>query len=533
MTKSKILEAIVRELVGAKDLTSFKVQQIKRQVGDQFKTDPLANWEILNAYQKLVKAKKVKSKKDLPSLLKSRQIRTLSGVAPVAVLTKSHPCPGECIYCPGQKNIPKSYLNNEPAVLRAIACKFDPHKQVTARLRALAINGHPTDKVELIIMGGTWSYLPRKYQNWFIKRCFEACNKKVETQDLASLLNAQKKNEKAKHRIVGLTLETRPDYIDAKEIKRMRELGCTKVEIGVQTLDDKILKLNKRGHLVKETIEATKLLKQAGFKVAYHMMPNLPGSTPKKDLVIFKKLFSDPNFQPDLIKIYPCTVVKGSPLFKQWKQGKFKSYTEKQLIDLLINIKTIVPYYTRIIRVIRDIPVVSIETGNKVSNLREILKTEMHKRKLRCKCIRCREAGHQKNIKSKKYKFFVQKYKASEATEYFLSFESPDRQVLYAFCRLRLPAKKSTNEINKVFPALDQAGLIRELHTYGQLVSLSKKESSAVQHKGLGKKLLKEAEKQAKKQGFKKLAVISGVGVREYYKKQGYKLEDSYMVKPL
>jgi len=497
--------------------------------------------------------------KHFENLLKKRAVRTLSGVAPVAVLTKPYECPGKCAYCPTEKSMPKSYLSNEPAVMRAKLCDFHPFKQTALRIKALENNGHNTSKIELIVMGGTWSYLPEKYRLWYVYACFKACNSSTQNSinskqekikinksikfksqgqtTYKDLYKEQKKNETAKHRIVGLTLETRPDYVSEKSCLEMRQLGCTRVEIGVQHVDDKILKLNKRGHLSDETIRATKLLRDFGFKITYHLMPNLPGSTPAKDLKMFKTIFSNPNYCPDQIKIYPCVVTKDSELFKWWKQKKYKPYSEKVLRNLLRNIKSIVPYWVRIIRVIRDIPEESIIAGNKVTNLRHLLDTK-------CKCIRCREVGrtlnhlNTKTLKHKNLKLFKIKYKAGGYTEYFLSYESRDRKILYAFCRLRIPSKKvekkKEKSINKKLPIpyfLFLNPLIRELHTYGQLTPINDKIKLAEQHKGLGKKLLIEAEKISKQNKFTQIAVISGIGVREYYKKLNYKLKDTYLVK--
>lgn len=476
---------------------------------------------LLQSYHNLLKKGKIKANLKLESLLKKREIRTLSGVAVIAVLTKPFPCPGKCVWCPSEKNMPKSYLSNEPAVMRAILNKFDPYKQVAMRLRALKMTGHDTDKCELIVMGGTWSYLPHKYQAWFIKRCFDAFNGKI----AKTLKQAQTWNVTAKFRVIGLTLETRPDYINVSEIKRMRELGATRVELGVQSIDDKILKLGHRGHLVKQTILATKLLKDAGFKISYHMMPNLPGATPAKDEAMFKKLFSDQNFQPDMLKIYPCVVTKNSKLYGWYKEGKFKAYSDKQLLDLLIKIKKSIPPYVRISRLIRDIPDVSIVSGNKISNLRQMI---FNKAGNICKCIRCREARNQE-VSLKLIKFKVIKYKASDGWEYFLSYESKDGKTLFALLRLRIPLKPDQNLI-KELPELKNSAIIREVHTYGKLIPINTK-SKAIQHMGFGKRLIIQAEKIVKQHKLKKVAVISGIGVRKYYEKLGYQLSGTYMVK--
>jgi len=500
----------------------------KRLICKKYKLAAILNSDILKKYRFLLAQKKIAQNLSLESILRKRSIRTLSGIAPVAVLTKSYPCPGECAYCPHEKDVPASYLSNEPAVMRAIRCHYNPYKQVALRLRALENNGHEPTKIEIIVIGGTWSYLPKKYKYWYILNCFKAANdyqkKKLNLKNLYPqrlklkelqklLIREQKKNETAKYNIIGLTLETRPDYINEEELAEMRILGCTRVEIGVQAVDDKILELNKRGHGVKEIAVATKLLKQFGFKVTYHLMPALPGATPKKDLELFKKLFTDERFQPDQIKFYPTVVTKGSLLYKWYRAGKYKPYSDEVLQKLIIDCKALVPPYVRIIRLIRDIPEESIVAGNKITNLRQIMQT----RGVKCNCIRCREV---KDGKIGRAKININKYSASGGTEYFLSAASRDSKTLYGFCRLRIDTG------NRIAPAL-----IRELHVYGKLVSIGNQKK--VQHSGLGKKLLAQAEALAKKKRANKIAVISGVGVRGYYQKRGYKLEDNYMVKIL
>jgi elongator complex protein 3 len=302
----------------------------------------------------------------------------------------------------------------------------------------------------------------------------------------------------------------------------MRELGATRVEIGVQAIDDKILEKNKRGHGVKEIAEATKLLRDFGFKITYHLMPGLPGSTAKKDLVFFKKLFTDERFQPDQLKFYPTVVTKGSLLYRWWKKGEYKPYSDKVLQNLIVECKKIVPKYVRIIRLIRDIPGESIVAGNMITNLRQVMK----QRGVECHCIRCRECGDKK-ILSKDLKLNIEKYSANGGTEYFISFDSHDEKTLYGFCRVRLPRQSQLK--NKEFNFLNNSALIRELHVYGELVAIGAKKKT--QHIGLGKKLLSEAEKIAHKNKFKNITIISGVGVRGYYKKFGYKLYKTYLVK--
>lgn len=519
-----IHEQLLLQIAGLKTKNYNRLNRVKRQFSNRYKIGMISNADLLFLYRKMIKSKKIKANQALENLLRKRKIRTLSGVAPVAVLTKPYPCPGKCAYCPSEKSMPKSYLSNEPAVMRAVATKFDPFIQTSVRIKALENNGHDTDKIELIVMGGTWSYFPKKYQTWFIKRCFDACNGKT----AKTLSQAQTINEKAKHRVVALTLETRPDYIDKKEVKYWRELGATKVELGVQIADDKTLNKNKRGHGIKEIVQATKLFRQAGFKIAYHLMPNLPGATPAKDLSAYKKLFTSPDFQPDFIKIYPTVVTKGTELYRWWKADKYKPYSAKQLFNLLLKMKLATPDYVRIIRLIRDIPKESIEAGNKISNLREALQLELKKQGKYCHCIRCREAREDIDNLSKA-KLFIEKYKASDATELFLQYASRDKRRLYAFLRLRLPSKPEQNFIEEI----RGAAMIREVHTYGRLMPLKKSNGKSIQHRGFGTRLTLEAESIAKKHGFKKMAVISGIGVRGFYKKLGYKLDGTYMIKML
>jgi len=542
----KIIKKLILDLMETKDLNLKKLEKIKKLYAKKYKISVIPNTSIIEIYQTLVKNKDLKSNKAFEEFLKTKKTRSLSGIVSVAIFTKPAPCPGKCIYCPDQKNMPKSYLDNEPAVMRAILCKYDPIKQIQARIKALEINGHPTDKIELIVMGGTWDALEKGYQLNFITKCFKAANNfdkeitKIKIQipnkyqitnyKLQKLEEKQKRNEKAKHRIIGLTLETRPDYINKEEIINMRKLGATRVELGVQSIYDDVLKTCHRGHLIDKTIEATKLLKDAGFKINYHIMPNLPGSNKEKDLKMFEDLFSRKDFQPDMLKIYPCVLTKYSELFKLWKQNKYKPYNDKEIIELLIKIKQKIPKYVRIMRLGRDIPANNIIAGNKISNIRQEIERIFKKKGLKCKCIRCREIRDKefriKNLKLRRYD-----YKASEGKEIFLSFEDAKKDKLLAFLRLRIPSYYYSKKIHFI-KTLNDSSIIRELHTYGELIPIHKK--GTVQHFGFGKKLIKEAEIITKKE-FKlnKISVISGVGVRSYYKKQGYKLNNTYMLKKL
>jgi len=493
------------------------------------------NADLREIYNKLVLTKKIKSSSVLEKAMLSRAIRTQSGVAVVAVLTKPSSCPGKCIFCPTEKNMPKSYLSNEPAVMRAIMNKFDAYNQVQSRLKALELNGHSIEKIELIVMGGTFSYFPKSYQKKFITECFRAANEYNKSYKVHKVIKfikspggnlkyEQKKNETTKHRIVGLTLETRPDYIDEKEIVNFRNLGCTRVELGVQSIYDDILIKNNRGHLVDKIIEATKLLKDAGFKINYHMMPGLLGSSISKDFKMFQELFSNSDFQPDMLKIYPTVVTKNSELYEIWKSGNYKALTDKQFEKLIIKIKNeaIAPY-TRIQRLIRDVPLPSIEAGPIVSNLRQLIEKETY-----CPCIRCREIKGEYKLNDPMILDRID-YDASRGKEIFLQFTSPDKKKLFSLLRLRIPFE---NNKNHFISALKNSALIREIHTYGKLTDIDKKNTNSPQHIGLGKKLILAAERIARDEfGLKKIAIISGVGVRNYYRKNGYKLRDTYMVK--
>lgn len=535
-------ELIISEISSATNISARELSDIKRRISKRLKISCPSNIELLKVYHSLVEKKSIKKNEALELILRTRPIRSLAGVVNVSVLTKPYECPGKCIYCPSEKNIPKSYLSGEPAVERAKRLNYDPYEQTIKRIEVLQISGHPTDKIEMRMIGGTWSFYDEKYKVWFVKKCFDACNEtrndekddELYIDELWKKLKiAQKKNERAKHRIVGMSFETRPDFITLKEAEEMKKLGATKVEIGVQSIDEKILKLNKRGHSVRQTIKATRILKDSGFKVAYQIMLNLPGSDVKKDVDTFKELFENSDFQPDYLKIYPCALVKEAPMFSLYEKGEYKPYNARTLIDTIKAIKKLLPRYTRVERIIRDIPATSIvEGGAKISNLRQVIEMEMKKEKWQCNCIRCREA---KNIEvQKEVKIVRRDYEASGGKEIFLSFEDDQNEHLHSLLRLRIPSQFFGKEKEEILPVLKSCAIIRELHTYGQAAGISKN-NSYTQHKGLGKKLVKEAERITKEEfHIKKLAIISGVGVRDYYReKLGYKLNRDYMVKTL
>lgn len=478
---------------------------------------------------------------NLEKLLQKRAVRTISGVTPIGILTKPWPCPGQCVYCPTEARMPKSYLSSQPAAARALRNKFHPFDQVKNRIVAVEDSGHPVSKLEVIVMGGTWSALTDWYQSWYVKNIFDAAN----GTKSRTLTEAQKANETADRRVIGLTLETRPDWITEKEILKMRKYGCTRVELGVQTLDDDVQRLTKRGHTHEHVARAMRLLRDAGFKVCWHLMPGLPGSSVDRDLEWMEKVWSDVDCRPDFVKIYPCQVLPNSELEGWWRDGKFEPLRDANLVPLLLNWKKSVPEYARVMRLMRDIPVGDVLDGVKFSNLRQILKTQPEKvRELLaasdvpdfevpedwpCRCVRCREVGFSKKNTGAP-ELVRRTYESAGGTEEFLSFESADRQTIFALLRLRRPGGTKFSKMGSV---LHSAALVREVHSYGSEVSVGD-EAGSGQHRGLGKKLLLEAERIARDEWkLKKITIIAGVGTREYYRKFGYELRVTYMTKKL
>ncbi|MFH1307531.1 MAG: tRNA uridine(34) 5-carboxymethylaminomethyl modification radical SAM/GNAT enzyme Elp3 [archaeon] len=436
--------------------------------------------------------------------------KTLSGVTPIAVMSKPRKCShGTCLYCPSLE-VPQSYTPLSPPVIRAKMLNYNPYEQVCSRLKAFKLMNHPTEKIELIIMGGTFLAFPYKYQENFIKQCYDALNSKKSH----NLAQSKKLNEKAKHRCVALAMETRPDYCTNKLVKQMLKFGVTRVELGVQAISDKIYKKVNRGHTVKDVILATKLLKDSGFKVGYHIMPGLPSSNPKLDLKMFKELFSDENYRPDQLKIYPCQVIKGSALESMYLQGKYKPYTKTQTEKLLIQMFKVIPEYTRVMRVMREIPPVFLKAGTIRIDLRKDVEAYLRKKNIKLKEIRFREIGFS-GSKDRKIQIKTINYNASGGKEIFIQAVNKDN-IIFGLLRLRI---------------LRDRAFIRELHIYGKSAEIGKK--GKIQHTGIGKSLLKTAEELVKKAKIKDLYIISGVGVREYYRKLGYKLKDEYMFKEI
>lgn len=510
----------------------------------------------------------------LQNILRMKETRTISGVTPVTVLTKPFPCPGKCIFCPNDVRMPKSYLSDEPGAQRAISNKFDPYLQTFNRLLAFKNTGHPTDKIELIILGGTWSSYPESYQIWFVKRCFDALNEfgnyssnqmikdesnlpfeedKLEEIDgsvmnktynqvisnaikntenllkeVASweeLFEAHNANVNSKSKCVGLVIETRPDEISEEDVIKIRKLGATKIQLGIQSLNDEVLKLNKRGHDAKKTREAFDLIRRAGFKIHGHYMPNLYGSTPDLDKQDYLKMFNENNFRPDELKIYPCSLIKTAELMKFYQEGKWNPYSQEELADVICFTILNTPRYCRLTRIIRDIPSDDIVVGNKFTNFRQIAENLIKKSKQKVYEIRSREIKNKK-FSSDNLAMVKTKYETNSTNEYFIEYVN-DKDEIFGFLRLSLP------KISSFISELDNCAIIREIHIYGQSTEVGKKDPKNSQHQGLGKNLIKEAENLAVQYGFHKLAVISAIGTRDYYKKNGFELNNLYQVKNL
>ena len=494
---------------------------------------------LVAAYREMVELGEMEPDRSLLEKIRMKPMRTLSGVTTVTVLTKPYPCPGKCIFCPTDFRMPKSYLPDEPGAMRALQHEFDPYVQVQERIQALHAIGHPTDKIELLILGGTWSSYRKDYQEWFVLRCFQAMNE-TEAGDpepvepgpqrsyAAELKAEQQVNETATHRNVGLVIETRPDHVDPVELAWLRQLGVTKVQVGAQSFDDRILALNRRGHTVQETREATDLLRAAGFKIVLHWMPNLLGATPESDRGDFGELWR--GFCPDEIKIYPNQLLKNAELYEYWQRGEYIPYTTETLIDLIANIKPSIPRYCRVNRVIRDIPSTNVVEGNRRTSLRMDVQAEMRRRGTACRCVRCREIRKQK-VRVGELRLEELRYPAGGAEEHFISFVTPGDR-LAGFVRLSLPARGDTI-VTETLEDLRGAAIIRELHVYGESLPVGLDRDGAAQHSGLGTRLLEHAEEVARSRGYPALAVISAVGTRKYYEERGYLRGRLYQVKEL
>jgi elongator complex protein 3 len=497
--------------------------------------------------------------------LRMKPVRTASGVAPVTLLTKPHPCPGRCIFCPSDVRMPKSYLSDEPGAQRAAQHRFDPYAQTLSRLRTYHHTGHRVDKAELIVLGGTWSSYPEEYQRWFVKRSFDALNDferwrdgemaapaeaglqwakleeqidgsrirrgynrivsdwaeshldgdhKPEATSWHDLAGVQCDNETAASRCVGLVVETRPDHLSSEEVVRIRRLGATKVQIGYQSLSDDVLAANRRGHDVAAIRRAMRLLRGAGLKIHAHWMPNLYGSSPQRDVEDFERMFADPDFRPDELKIYPCSLIESAELMRYWRDGRWRPYDHDELLEVLVECLHRTPEYCRLTRVIRDIPGTDIVAGNRRTNFRELAEAERARRGLPARDIRAREVRH-RHVGPDELELRQMRYETAVGEERFLQYVTRDDR-LAAFLRLSLPA--GPVEIGEIV----QSAMIREVHVYGRLVGLGERRAGRSQHLGLGARLIERATELAAEAGFADLAVISAVGTRDYYRRLGF-----------
>lgn len=488
----------------------------------------LSKSQVLDVYQRLCERQLMPFDPETRLLLQTKPVRSQAGVTVVTVLTKPYPCPGKCVFCPTDVRMPKSYLHDEPGAQRAERHAFDPYDQTAARIRALEQIGHPADKIELLILGGTWSSYRRDYQEWFVQRCLDAMN----GQDSETLLEAQERNAAGRRRNVGLVVETRQDHIDAEELRWFRYLGVTKVQVGIQSMDDRILALNQRGHDSEATRHAFRLLRLAGYKIHGHWMPNLLGATPESDLEDFGRLWHDPAVRPDELKIYPCMLLENAEMYAFWQRGEYQPYSEEQLTELLIACKLQVPRYVRLNRIIRDIPTTRVIEGNKKANLRQVVQQQMKGRGLQCPCIRCREVRRQR-VNLEGVALRQETYETDATTEHFLSYETNGQGEsagrIAGFLRLSLPRPG----IELPLPELAGHAMIREVHIYGPSLPLGDESQGEAQHIGLGQRLIGRAKELAKKAGYRRIAVISAIGTRSYYQKLGFQMDGLYMTADL
>jgi elongator complex protein 3 len=506
-------------------ISAEELEGLRREVCRRFRLERmLGNADILRALPQ-------EARDRFRPLLRVKPVRSASGVSVVSVMAQPFPCPhGVCLYCPGGVSwgTPQSYVGTEPSARRAAENRYDPYRQVKSRIKQLEATGHRVSKVELIILGGTFLAAPLEYQYWFVKGCFEGLN----GARARSLEEAQHLNEVAEHRCIGLTVETRPDYCKEPHVDRLLYYGATRVEVGVQALSDDIYRLVNRGHTVQDVVEAFQVARDAGFKIGAHMMLGLPGATPSQDLEHFTRLFEDERFKPDTLKIYPTLVVEGTGLYRWLQEGRYRPYPAELVAELLVEVKRRVPEWVRIVRIQREIPAYEIVEGVRWGNLRELVRERMWAKGLRCRCIRCREVGlrRMRLQELRSIRLVRREYTAAGGREVFLAFEDEETDTLVGFLRLRLPSAKAHREEVRTVPT----ALVRELHVYGDVVPVGAQEARAWQHRGYGRRLLQEAERVAREEwGVDRLLVISGVGVREYYRRLGYRRVGPYMGKPL
>ncbi len=526
----KALNELIQALMNEPAPTRAKLETLKRNIARQYRLKRFVrNSEILE-YVLASKGLTEHDKDYLTQFLQVRRVRTISGIAVVAVMTKPSSCPGKCIYCPEVNGAPKSYTGKEPAAMRGAQNDFIPKKQVQARMNQLKSIGHPLDKVHLVIMGGTFLATPSDYQEYFVKECIDGITGKTSN----NLEEANQNAETSTYRNVGITFETRPDYCTDSHVGRILQLGGTWIEIGLQTLSDEILQFIQRHHTLEDVENAIRYARDGGLKVTAHMMPNL-FQTPEEDISMFEKLYTDSRYIPDAIKIYPTLVLPNTRLFELWKNGDYLPYTAEEVVKVIATIKSMTPPFVRIQRIQRDIPAYLIVEGVRSGNLREQAQEILTERNKKCSCIRCREVGHQTNLgdlswreKDQKYQIF--EYPTSDGIEHFISFETSDKKTLFGFLRLREPSAYAFRP-----ETLDPLStIIRELHVYGKLVGIGKLPKDLEwQHRGIGRKLISIAEEISSERGYQKILVTSGLGVRDYYHKLGFKKDGVYMGKRL
>lgn len=556
------LVAIVREIRALDDVNSVAIDQVLRRHPRDGKGF-FSRAEIISGYRAFARhTGSGKDEKAFIDRVRRRPVRSQSGVTPLTVLTKPFPCPGRCVYCPNDLRMPKSYLSDEPGAQRAANNRFDPYLQVWNRLDAFRAIGHPTEKIELIVLGGTWSFYPESYQIWFAKRCLDAMNdfgigvndlgdrpipenawaayagesidfrrdgprynaivrrrlrdldEQGESASWSELEAAGRRNEAAACRNVGFSIETRPDSIDPDEVERIRRLGCTKVQLGIQSLSDAVLDAIKRGHSVSDTRRAIALLREAGFKIQAHWMPNLVGASPDSDLRDFDRLFSDPDFRPDELKIYPCSLIESAELMRYYERGEWRPYEHDALLRVLCGALERTPRYCRVSRVLRDISSDDIVTGNKLTNFREIAEQVLQERGVDPVEIRGREI-RRRPFEIEQLALRSTEYATSIGREVFLEFVTSD-DALVAFLRLSLPQRAC------FLDEVRSSAMIREVHVYGDALELGGRERGKAQHRGLGRLLIDAAVRLVEEAGFEDLAVISAIGTRAYYRKQGF-----------
>ncbi|TFG01154.1 MAG: tRNA uridine(34) 5-carboxymethylaminomethyl modification radical SAM/GNAT enzyme Elp3 [Promethearchaeota archaeon] len=536
--EEKIACETVRYLLEHPDTPRAKITNLKGKFAKRFNYDTVIKNALVLEFAEQMDLSQEEMRL-INKKLRRRTTRSISGVSVIAIMTKPLKCPGTCIYCPGVKSQPdekvaQSYTGREPAAMRSIHYNYDPYLQVKSRIEDLEAIGHSVDKIELIIMGGTFLSAEKDYQKKFVKGALEA----IIDERVNSLKIAIKKAETSKRRLIGITIETRPDYCKEDHVDMMLNYGTTRVEIGIQTIFDEIYRIVKRGHTTEDSIEAIRIAKDAGLKINAHIMPNLPGSSIEKDLTTFENLFSNPDYRPDMLKIYPCLVIKGTELYTWWKNGKYEPYSLDDLITLIATAKQNLPPYVRIQRIMRDIPAPLIQAGCKKSNLRQLVQNRLKELNAKCNCIRCREYGiqHRKQDLQKDsirdVKLYRNDYKASKGKEIFLSYENKNKDYLVGYLRLRKPSSFAHRpELND-----GRTLVVREIKVVGELVpkDLSPHKNTQVQHRGFGTSLLDAAEKISIEDfDAKKISVISGIGVRDWFYSLGYKLDGPYVSKTL